>query len=528
MPKVSLNTIITDKFITRLAAAGKQGSSAPSNPLKGDSSVSLSGSLRLGAQTYATAVGALNNTLSVVNVAKDTLEKLGDITDKMIKVVEKAARRPVGPQGRRALDVQFRELADDFKKVIDKAKIGDKNFLTTEGLTELFLAVGLDKETSESIAGVFSKFVTPEDDTTLASEKVEGKKPLVIPAAAFTTRPSDAEYRIEVITDAPLTSTVAGISPNSNVFQATDDLLSENPGIDAVFAKTSLGDLTSQGAGNLQGVSATLMAVNEVTGYSVIKSTFDPTGENGSGDNQLFLLDETGAVVGQLTKFTPDIVVGSVDIASSDEVFAIQYLDVSTNLQSIARYEIAKGDPVNTVSISILDTSFDTLTDVKIDNAGEFIAFSRTPFGSNINNLELYGPDTGFDATVAADVRSRDPIHFGFAANQGQVVYSTTITTGDPLRDVTMYYAAGVAPYTELLANVEYDAFTTLPSDDAGTGGYFAFAEVSGGTRTVNVMVADDATSVYSFSLGDDTVSSLSLALNGGDPTRIDVGVVGS
>jgi len=528
MTKVSLNSIITEKFISKLAAAGEKISSAPSNPLKGGSSVNLSGSLRLGAQTYATAVGALNNTLSIVNVAQATLEKLGEITDKMIEVTEKSAKRAVGPQGRRALDIEFRKLATDFKKIVEKAEIADKNFLSVEGLTELFISVGLDKETSSSIAEVFSRFMTPEDDTSLASEKVEGKKPLVIPAAAYTTRPSDSEYQIEKLTDAPLSSATAGISPTTNVFVAIDDILNQNPGDEAVFVRDLTGSLTSQGAGQLSAASQTLLAVNEQTGYSVVLSSSNPVGENPGETPQVFLLDESGAFVGQITNLGSQVQIQSVDIGFSDEIFAIQYYDSDIGRYYVDVYEVEKTKTPSSAIITPIDERRESeaiLSDVKISNAGDYVAYQFYEVASEQYHVELFklggvGPDADLPT-----VTSKDSIDFGFVAGDGQVIISTTVSFGSPERDIQTYMGGA---FNTLLTNVEYDAFTTLQSDDSGVGGYFSIGGPVGAGTTVGVYSADDASTVYTYDVGDDTISSLSLALNSGDSTRIDVGVVGA
>ncbi len=486
--------------------------------------MSLSGSLRLGAQTYATAVGALNNTLSVVNIAKDTLGKLGDITDKMIAVTEKAARRPIGAQGRRALDIQFRELADDFKKILEKSKIGDNSFLTTDGLTEIFLAVGLDKESSKSIADVFAQFVTPEEDTTLASEKVEGKKPLVIPAAAFTVPSRSGLVQLETLTDAPLTSVVAGISPTTSVFQASDDILNENPGVEAVFVRDSAGGFQSQGAGNLLGVGATLRAVNEVTGYSIIESSFDPLGENPAGEAQLFLLSEKGALVGQLTNFS-GATIESVDMTSSDEMFAVSY--VKSGQSYVDTIEITKGAAVTTALITNIERTNDSVTKVKIDNNGDYVAFQVEKPGP-FKNIELYDvANRTYDNVLRNDSRSRDSLDYGFVADGGQIVYGMTVTDGSAERNLVLYQSSGGINNT-LRSAVSYDAFATLQSGNFGTGGSFSLVENAGGVRTVKLYDADDATENYALVIGNDVVSTMSLAANASDSSRIDIGLVGS
>lgn len=525
MAKVSLSSIITGKFISRLAAAGREQSSATTNPLRGNSSVSLSGSLRLGAQTYATAVSALNNTLSIVNIARGTLESLGEITDKMIDITEKAARRPVGPQGRRALDVQFRELAAEFKKVVEKSEIGDKNFLSVDGLTELFMAVGLDKETSSSIAGVFAKFITPADDSSLASEKIEGKKPFVIPAAAFTTRPAADEYKIAKVTDFALTTTAGAITSEGAVVNTVDNVLNQNSNT-AVLAISDVGSVSTQPTDSLAGGEAILLAVNETTGYSIVSSIADPFGYNLSGNEQLFLLDETGAFVGQLTTNDGSLTYLSADMAKNDETFAINYTDGSSTFLDV--FIIGKGSDPGGGRIDIWSlASAGPVSRVKIDDAGEYVAFNLFVSGSG-NTVQMVQLSTGdYDLTSASTTKSEDLLEYGFIDEGGVLAISKTEFSGASTRtiDVYTFSTIGGSDPLAILGPTEIEGFATLEGN--GQRSAVAYGGIGpAGEKTVYVVEGWSGGSLFEYDLGTDTIQSLSLARS--SASSIDVGVIGA
>jgi len=527
MGKVSLNTVITEKFLTRLAAAGKQGGTTSANPFKsGNSSVSLSSTLRLGAQTYATAVQGLNNTLSLVNIAQGTLEQLGSITDKMIELADQAARRPVGPQGRRSLDVKFRALAEDFRKIIDKSEIGGTNFLSTDGLAELLMKVGLDRDSSESVAAIFEKFTTPEEDSALASERVKGARPLVIPASVFSTRPSGDEYQLRRLTDVSLNAGVGGISTNTSVFQTEDTFLFQNTGVDAVFTLSDTGTLTTQPLNALQGNSVTTLAVNDVTGYSIVKSTGDLLGFNPLLAEQLYLFDETGGIVGQLTaNNTGTTSYTSADMADSDERFVVNSYDSDSGSYTVSLIDIPKGEAPNGTEELVIESGFEQLRMAKIDNRGEFLLYEYQESGGK-RSPRLYDINNGsFDPGLS--FTSVDPIEYGFLGLGGAVMVSRSVVAGLPEQEI-LSYSPNIGE-TAVLSGVVTEGFATVEGGDESGSGFFAIIEKGGdGTRTARVYSSTSDSEIYSFALGDDQVLSISAALNPNDSRRVDVGIFGA
>lgn len=189
MPSVTLNTSLTSRLLTTLKGAASKGSSNAASALLGKSSnVSLTSTLRLGAKTYGNVISGMNSLASVINLSRNTLEKLGGLVDKMMVLAKRAMKPSTGAQTRGHLDREFRELIDKFDKIRDSADLGDKSYLTKDGLSELFKLVGLDSESSQTLSEVFDMFVTAPDDSTtsLASDNTKSKRPMRIPASAYS------------------------------------------------------------------------------------------------------------------------------------------------------------------------------------------------------------------------------------------------------------------------------------------------------------------------------------------------------
>lgn len=167
----SLSKIIDSGFLKFFANAGSTQSESQklSAALKGQSSQSsVSTSLRTGAQTYATAISALNNAISLVNVSQTTLSGLSRITGEMENLCERARGMDSSDPTRRKLNAEFRQLAADFDKTVEEARVGETEYLTVDGLEEVFTLAGLDPEKCDEIAGLFKKFAASGSGRALA------------------------------------------------------------------------------------------------------------------------------------------------------------------------------------------------------------------------------------------------------------------------------------------------------------------------------------------------------------------------
>ncbi|MBX7138701.1 MAG: hypothetical protein K1X83_12025 [Oligoflexia bacterium] len=178
----SLESTVNASFVSRfqgLASSSASSNSDLSRALSGGSdAVTIADGLRTGARVFASAVSNLNSTISVLGMSQGLLEQLGAVTDKMSELAKRASQSGVGSDQRGKLDQQFRKLADDFEQVVKDAKFGDRELLTVQGISEILQAVGLDQASSEGVAKVISEFVVTAEDDALASENVQGPRPV--------------------------------------------------------------------------------------------------------------------------------------------------------------------------------------------------------------------------------------------------------------------------------------------------------------------------------------------------------------
>jgi len=186
---ISLRGVLDDTLIKRFQglAGSSSGGNSVANALKGGSSqASIASGLRVGARTFATAIQGLNTAVTFLNAGKSTLDVLDNLTDKMIKLADSASKASVGSETRHDNNTEFQRLANEFQATVKNSKLGQREFLTLEGISDYLQLVGLDKEKSESVADLFKQFVVPEGDDVLASEEVQGQRPVPIPPGAYT------------------------------------------------------------------------------------------------------------------------------------------------------------------------------------------------------------------------------------------------------------------------------------------------------------------------------------------------------
>ncbi len=220
MARISLDSIVDSKFLNRFVGLASGQSGSVSSALRGGGdAVSIADGLRTGARLFSTSVQALNSVISVVGLTRSTLEELDGITDKLITVAKRASLSQTGAQTRNELDREYRRLGVEFRSIVDNADIGETEYLTVEGLSTLFTNVGLDKETSDSIADLFAQFVTPSADDVLASEEVQGSRPVIIPATAFSGSVRTLTQEFE-----SLFSSDANIKNRPNAYRILNDL----------------------------------------------------------------------------------------------------------------------------------------------------------------------------------------------------------------------------------------------------------------------------------------------------------------
>ena len=114
--RVSLSKVINKDFVTTIQKMSVKSTSATSSA---SSSTDWSSTLQSGARIYANSVSSLNSLISYLNVSKDTLNGLLDLTDGMLELAQRAKKTSLGAQSRRKLDFKYKDLVNDFKAIID-------------------------------------------------------------------------------------------------------------------------------------------------------------------------------------------------------------------------------------------------------------------------------------------------------------------------------------------------------------------------------------------------------------------------
>lgn len=518
MAGFTLSSVIDKSFVLRLAGTAQKGTSASSlaRALQGGASqTSLSSGLRFGAQTYATAIQGLNATISYMNISRGTLLELSQLTDKLITVTERAASSSTSIQARRELDTEFKRLGAEFQRIVENADVGGREVLTVEGIKEIFETVGLDEKTSQSIAEIFERFVTPEDDETLASEEVKGSRPVKISPSAFTTKGvSSVGYHLEQITNSAIQT--GFVTKPTAPYEDVDTILNINPTVQSLLVKNPDGG--DDGLSTTLISSIDVLAVNETDGSSIIASTNNFLGYNSDNINQLFLVDSGGNVVHQLTNESgaSNVFYDSADISSDDRTIAITLTDPNSTTNRYKVYKVSVtgsfgADPATANSTTTVATANslapDNFNGIKISNSGSYIAYLNTSGRVSFRNAALTE-----DAFLVADATATD---YGFFADGSlEVLRSGNSTAG---------YAYGDGVYQTGISGFSISDIEGLES---GTG-YFSVRDTTNNRIRVYQITGLAPTLHTSYNLGGgDTYVSMNMSLS--DEGNVDVGVVGN
>lgn len=183
---------INSDFVRKLQGFGPSTSTGKSvtNAISGRGSSSAQLTLQRGAQAYVNSLGRLNDVGNAINLSKQNLEKLGALTDDLIDLAQKAGKGSAGSITRDGLNLKFQKIGKEFREIIEGSKIKDQEYLTKEGLSEIFKSVGLDPKQSEDIAKAFDELILAKKDDALVSEKIKGG-PLALPTVTVTIIPEN-------------------------------------------------------------------------------------------------------------------------------------------------------------------------------------------------------------------------------------------------------------------------------------------------------------------------------------------------
>lgn len=127
----------------------------------------------------------LNSSIGFLNTTKEELNEILKITEDVLSLAERGSKRNTSNATRRSLAAEFQKLGDAYRRIVGDANVGDYDVLSEEDIAGALELVGLDKETSDSIAAIFKKFKLSEDDDSLASDYMLAPRPVHIPASAY-------------------------------------------------------------------------------------------------------------------------------------------------------------------------------------------------------------------------------------------------------------------------------------------------------------------------------------------------------
>lgn len=508
MAGIGLKGVLTADFLDRFTRVGTK-SSLSARSLSGESDQdSLAAGLRIGARTFSTAIDGLNAAASYVNLSEQSLEQLKDVTNQLIDVTKQATLISTNSASRDTLDIRFHKLSSEFRNIVRNATSGDNEFLTRSGLEEVFKSVGLDSETSSSIAGVFSSFITPATDDALASEYVSGGQER-IPVGAFHTHSADSSTTFTKVTNSGINR--GQISTVNSVFSDTDTILNQNPTARSLLTTNLVGSTTGLSAGSLSR-PITLLDVNETNGYSIISSADDFLGFNADAVANLFLVDPNGVVLQQITANTnADVSYRSASVSQNNGIVAFISRDAGSGLDTaqVVTLGTADQDP-STFDILTVETNTN-LNKIAINNAGTSVAYINVASSEGV----LYSIDGGsFDTTFATDTAAALVSELGFYSESGLAYMGSG----------RLYQYDGVS--TEL-GSGNIGSIAVL--EDNGSGGVIAYEDET--ARTVKYAQGPGGTfgafsTIFEYA-SSDSVTRLSLAYNV-DGTNIDFGIQGA
>lgn len=510
MSRIDLKAIDAT-FVRGLSAYASGSSGASKSSSSSNSATQVSLGLRVGAQTYAQSLRSLNSVISTVNVSKATLEKLGEFTDQMIEIADKATKSFVSDATRRSLDGQLKRIANKFKRTANEADVGGRDLLSKDGLEEVFALVGLDPKNAESIAKIFDNLTTPKKDLELASESSKGSRPVNVPVSASGGSSTTAWRGKKESSASQGAAAVSGIISQNAAFWIDDDNYNnQNPsGYDTLAIASSSGNLNSL-AGPLP-AGASLLSVSETSGYALIKSTADYLGYNLDGVEQVYVVDNTGQVLQQVTNNSDGTVVEAADLSADGLTVAVATGDgANTRIDRVTLHALDNTDPTFLTSDVVDSVYFGELLDLKIDEAGSSIAAITD---TSNHNLQVYNSTnspsinmSGLKNTVSIGFIGQDKL--GYVDSAGNL-WAGTVDGGAP---------ATLESLGTLNANDRY-AFS-----EGSVGGVFGILRGATGALSVYDVSSDSWDSVYTVDTPAN-ISSISLADDGNG--GVSVGVFG-
>lgn len=507
MAKVGLSSIIDKGFINSFlgTAQGKTSSQDLARSLSGNgpAKASFSDGLRLGARAFGTAVQNLNSLTNYVGVSQSTLTQLGDLTDEMIALTEKATKSTTGFATRKRLVVQFQDLARDFKKISKDAKIGEREILKAGDLEELFVQLGLDKETSGTVSELFGKFIfSGTDGDTLVDEGMKGDGFARIPKSAFDGPPK--RVQVAAFSEEQLTNSApqyAEITSNGSVS------LSGNT---ASFVE-------GQNTTDVQNIEA-LFETDSFSGYSVAASRDDLLGYNAAGNEQLYLFSASGQAIQQLTdNLDSNLQYTSADVSADGTTLGYVASAGGGSVVGVRELSGLGTDPA-TASGQVYENSNDSYSSIKVSSDGSSIAYREVDVLGD-SRVKLRDTATG-DVNSSLFQQTNAIEEFDFAKSDELLVNRRTGSAFDLVLFGTDNTSAVVASNLESVRGL-----ATVEEDLTSNGSYY-YGFINDSQENVE-LYREGRGIVARSSFSGENIDSISLATSATGSEAVSIGVKG-
>lgn len=505
-----LTSVINENFIRRLQGLQQGGSSKNQGlqSLKGES-VSVSQTLRFGARTFVTGVQRLNIAISSLNVVQTGFDSLRELTDSMLELAQKSLKENTSDAERSRLNSEYQDLGGAFLKVIEKLNGGDVKYLSKEGLTDIFQQTGLDPDTADGIAELFSRFVTEGTDELLVSDEVKPTK------SASPLRTSGSSAPIKV--DKGVTVTSGEVTAVGVRFNAVDDttFTGANSTQNSVIGRSFDGSYTGLQETLSSGVS--LIGAQSSTGAAFVQSSQDFVGSNASGLPQVFIADDNSGITSQLTN-NSSATVSFQSVSMSDDGLkgVVREYDSATSFSSIVLYERTSktADPSTTTRTVLAANVAAVDFEPSINRAGTQVVYDSGSAGAEFKAVSG-GPSNAF---LSGQTDIKDVVFS--SENEVSVLHGAGPYSISSLSSTSLGYDATLASG---LTNVSKSSLDGLEASSSGNVGYVGYLD---NTKQFKIVTNQGgAVSSIDFSSAS-TLSDVSLAFRG-STTRVVVGAVG-
>jgi hypothetical protein len=505
-----LTSVINESFLRRLQGLQQGGSAkdAGLQSLKGQS-VSVSQTLRFGARTFVTGVQRLNVAISSLNVVQSGFDSLRALSDSMWDLATESLKENTSDAERSRLNSEYQDLGGTFLEVIEKLNGGKVKYLTKAGITDIFQQTGLDPDTAEGIAELFSGFITEGTDELLVSDEVQPTK------SASPLRSSGSSSPIKI--DKGVTVTTGEVTAMGVRFNAVDDatFTGANPTQNSVIGRSFDGRYSGLQETLSSGVS--LIGSQSSTGAVFLQSTEDFVSSNASGTAQVFVADDDSGVTSQLTNnLSATVSFNSASMSDDGLKGIVREYDSSTSLSSIVLYERSSktADPATTTRTVLAANVASIDFEPSINRAGTQVVYDNGSSGAEFRALS----GGGSNAFLSAQSDVKDVVFS--AENEVTVLHGTgpyaisSMTSTSASYDIT--HASG-------LTNVAKSSFDGMEASSSGTLGYVGYLD---NTKQFKIVTnKGGAVSSVDFSSAN-TLSDVSLAFRG-STTRVVIGAVG-